>query len=207
MQIMIAVPSHDTAPARFAEALAQLMAYSSATLPGAVDLNMLIGTYVHEARDRLAQDAMQSGASHVLWVDSDMRFPRDALLRLLAHGRDVVGINYTTRVSPPVFIAKANGKRVPTTTHSTGLEPVDAVGFGMVLMRTDVLTRTLEAGAPLFRHDWIEPRGLWVGEDFSFCVRARAAGFAIYVDHDLSKECAHIGSWEFRPTDVLEASP
>lgn len=207
MQIVIAVPSHDTVPARFANDLAQLCAHSASTLPGAVELLFLIGTYIHDAREQLAEAALQCGASHVLWMDSDMRFPRDALLRLLQRDVPMVGINYTTRVPPAVFVAKSNGSRVRTLRGSIGLEEVDAIGFGLVLMRSEVITRTLALGAPLFRYDWIAERGRLLGEDYSFCGRARAAGFPIHVDHDLSKECAHIGQWEYRPADITEEVP
>lgn len=202
--VMIAVPSHDTVPVRFAGDLAQLYAHSNAALMGAVDLNLLIGTYVHDAREQLAREAIQAGMSHVLWIDSDMRFPRTALMRLLGRNVPMVGINYTTRVTPPVFVAKRNGSRVRTTAESTGIEEVEGLGFGMVLMRSDVLVRTRELGPPLFRHDWVPERMQFVGEDYSFCARARAAGFPIYIDHELSQECAHIGSWEYRPSDVQE---
>lgn len=204
--VMIAVPTHDTVPVRFAGDLAQLLSHSNAALMGGVDLNLLVGTYVHDAREQLAREAIAAMVSHVLWVDSDMRFPRDALIRLLAHNVAMVGINYTTRVSPPLFLAKRNGSRVKTLRSSRGIEEVEGLGFGMVLMRSDVLTQTLAQGQPLFRHDWVPERGQFVGEDYSFCTRARAAGFPIYIDHELSKECAHIGSWEYRPCDVLEAT-
>jgi hypothetical protein len=34
-------------------------------------------------------------------------------------------------------------------------------------------------------------------EDVFFCRKAREAGFDIVIDHDLSKQCAHLGDWEF----------
>jgi len=206
MQVMIAIPSHDMVPMRFAGALAALCAFPGHAFAGTPEINILLNTYVYDARERLAEQAVASGASHVLWIDSDMTFPRDALLRLLTHDVAMVGINYSTRVSPPVFVAKANGARVRTSGGSTGLQEVEGVGFGLVLMRTIVLEMTMDAGAPIFGPKWIPERKQFMGEDFAFCERARAAGVAIYVDHDLSKECAHIGAREFRTSDALEAT-
>lgn len=201
---MIAVPSHDMVSARFAVDLAQLYALSVANLPGAVDLNTVIGTYVHTARERLASDALAIGASHVLWIDADMRFPRDTLLRLLARNLPAVGINYSTRETPGTFTAKHLGARVITGPDAHGLEEVSGMGFGLLLMRTAVLSDTLtRGGAPLFRYDWIAGHEESEGEDYSFCRRARDFGHRFYVDHDLSKECAHIGAHEFRTDNAV----
>ena len=57
-----------------------------------------------------------------------------------------------------------------------GIFPVDACGFGCVMVRTSVLKTVIDkyhqAFAPLPGY----------GEDLSFCIRARACGFDIWVD-------------------------
>jgi hypothetical protein len=60
-----------------------------------------------------------------------------------------------------------------------------------------------KGGMPLFRYDWIPDRGVWIGEDYSFCQRARESGVRFHVDHDLSKDCAHIGAFEYRTEHAL----
>lgn len=200
-RVMIAIPTHEMVSVRFSHDLARLYSRSVNSLMGQVELNLAIGTYVHDAREKLAKDAIAAGFTHVLWIDSDMRFPDDALLKLLRHFAEAVGINYSTRDTPGKFVSITpdTGERLITAEDSRGLEEVGGMGFGLLLMRRDVLTRTLErSGAPLFRYDWIPDRGKWVGEDFSFCTRARDAGVSFYVDHDLSKECAHVGAFEYR---------
>jgi len=37
-----------------------------------------------------------------------------------------------------------------------------------------------------------------------FCLKAKKAGLEIWVDHDLSKECAHIGRLEYK-LEMIEA--
>ena len=44
--------------------------------------------------------ALAVDATHILWLDSDMRFPADTLGRLLARNRDIVGANYCARRFP-----------------------------------------------------------------------------------------------------------
>ena len=37
-----------------------------------------------------------------------------------------------------------------------------------------------------------------VGEDVYFCKLARERGFDVFVDHDLSKDCGHVGMLEYK---------
>lgn len=207
MNVMIAVPSHDSVPALFSYDLAQLMAFTAANFLGPgqpfenINLTFSTGTYVHRARNQLTKVAVESGADYVLWLDSDMRFPKDTLARLFLHKKDIVGINYSTRGVPPSFVAIKTIKpptKLVTDESSTGLEAVDAIGFGAVLIRTEVLKHLAETSdVPLFWYTLNEEGGL-VGEDVHFCGVARAAGYEVLVDHDLSKECAHCGSFEYK---------
>ena len=205
MKVMVAVPTHDQMPALSAYDLAQMMAFLGANYVGedrpisAISLTFCTGTYVHTAREQLARMAVEAGADYVLWVDADMRFPKDALIRLLKHRKDIVGINYSNRGVPPGFVAIKTIKpaeRLVTGPDSTGLEPVEALGFGLTLMRGSVLRRIAEKHRRMFWYDENEDGGL-VGEDVYFCKLARQEGFDIHVDHDLSKACAHVGVFEY----------
>ena len=154
--------------------------------------------------------ALDAGCHYMLWLDADMRFPKDALVRLLAHNEPLVGINYSIRGVPPRFVAIKKqtileedgtlipGKVLETNEDSVGLEKVDAVGFGLVLMKA-VVTQGLPTDRPWFFYDWSKETGLLhVGEDVWFCKMVRVNGYDILVDHDLSKECAHTGQIEYK---------
>ena len=195
--VFVGIPSHDTLPALFAYDLARLVAARRPDVD--VSLNLVAGTYVHCARQAIADRALLERSSHVLWIDSDMRFPPGSLGRLLDHDVPIVGINYSTRsASDPKFVAVKDGERVVTSPDSTGLEDVDALGFGLVLMRTEVLSSILRtSGRPFFGYEWIPERRNWLGEDFYFCRKAKDAGIPLAIDHDLSKDCSHIGSMEY----------
>lgn len=216
LRVMIAVPTHDQVPAMFAYDLGRMMGFLGASCVGperpieAMSLTFCPGTYIHSARQELAEHALQEGADYVLWIDSDMRFPKDALIRLLQRREDIVGINYSNRGVPPDFVAiKEVSPPQPCVTgpDSEGLEEVEAVGFGMVLMRTNVL-RMLDPperlGHPWFWHDWLPDLDQQVGEDVFFCRLAREAGFSVYIDHDLSRDCAHIGQLEYTVEHALD---
>src|SRR5690554_3424171 len=93
--VVIAIPAHDNVPAHFAADLAGLIAQTAQALPDEVTLGvqMVKGTYVHQARQDLMIHMLENGATHILWLDSDMRFPPETLLHLLQHNLPVVGAN------------------------------------------------------------------------------------------------------------------
>lgn len=189
MQLAICVPARNQCETPFAFDLAELYALTKASVP--TTLVPVVGTVLHQACERALEDAIRFvDATHVLWLDTDMRFPADAALRLLRHGVDVVAANCTTRVHPPQFCARRDGCVVPSGAENSGLEAVDRVGMGVLLMRTSVL-----AGVPrpwfFYDHPDQTP-------DFRFCDLIRRAGHSIYIDHDLSREeVGHIGQFTF----------
>jgi hypothetical protein len=110
------------------------------------------------------------------------------------HEQPIVACNYVVRQASGLFTASRDGERVATTERSTGLEAVEYVGMGALLMRTDVVA---DLGRPWFRHG-LNDFGGDVGEDVMFCRALAAAGHTVYIDHDLSKEIGHIGQTTYR---------
>jgi hypothetical protein len=209
-RVHIVIPSHDYCPMVFAYDLASMYGYTVGGMPEETQIGLTtsIGTYVHTSRWDLLNVALQQRASHICWIDADMRFPRDAIIRLLKHNKKVVGINYCTRGLPPRYVAiKQIGvpdSNVVTGRNQSGLEQVEAIGFGFVLMRVDALKDLDFNGQPLFAFKWMQDRKSWMGEDVYFCQKLKEAGVPIHVDHDLSKECRHVGLFEFSTEHVEE---
>lgn len=189
MRLAIAVPAHDSVPALFANDLARMYSVTSATVP-IVTLAMMIGTFVHHAREKLLHDMVELwGATHVLWLDADMTFPPDIALRLLARDVDVVAANYVTRVPPSRPTAKRDGRHI-CSLDATGLEAVDHVGMGAFLMKTSVAR---DIPSPRFWYSTPTET-----EDVYFCNLLRNAGRTIYIDHDVSKDVGHVGTHTYR---------
>jgi len=61
---------------------------------------------------------------------------------------------------------------------------------------------TLPIDKPRFFFETNDAGDIHVGEDVWFCRLVRAAGWEIHVDHDLSRECTHIGQFEYRLNHV-----
>lgn len=207
-RIAIALVSHETVPVTFAYDLANLLAYTTAALPDDIEIgvNLIKGTYVHTARQEMIVELLSQRVTHICWIDTDMRFPKDALVRLLKHNKRAVGINYSQRGIPPNYVAikvvgndEKLGHKLQTLPDSTGLEEVEGIGFGLFLLRADACANMPDPSTqPWFGFEYLPKRRQWVGEDIYFCNLLRASGQTIFVDHDLSKECAHTGSFEFK---------
>jgi hypothetical protein len=172
-----------------------------------------LGTMIFDQRIKLARQALEEGCDYLLWLDSDIRFPKDALIRLLDHGKDMVGANYVTRQIPPEpvsFVLTADGTkwiRVPTTKESTGLQKVTGTGFG-IMMTSAKIIRDLDKNRnmPMFWFQYSTTNHTTLGEDIFFCINAGRHGYEIFIDHDLSKQIHHIGSFEFGHEHVEDES-
>ena len=73
MRLLVAVPTVDYVPADFVKSLSQLcLRLGRERIPA--DVQIIGGTLVYIARNRLARKAIDRGYTHVLWLDSDMSF-------------------------------------------------------------------------------------------------------------------------------------
>lgn len=206
IRLSICLPQTETVRSEYARSLALMTLRLGFDNDGIEDVRILWGggSQVTAIRQILAEKAVEKkNATHLLWIDADHSFPSDTAHRLIAHKRPIVGINATTRVPPVRATAiKKQGEPLKTTQHSKGLERVWRMGFGIVLIEARVFQ---EMPKPWFANEWLEKDGQWdlAGEDIYFCEKAKSHGFQPMVDHDLTKETAHIGAVGFQ-TDLLE---
>ena len=191
MKVFIAIPSMDTVPALFCQSLA-LLQRAGDTMVG-----FQVGSLVYNARNELAKQAIKAEADYVLWLDSDMVFAPDLLQRMLKVCMEE-NIDFLTAVcfrrkppyTPCLFdrLEKIEHGASYTTLMSVpeGRFKVGACGFAGVLMSLDVLMSvSAKYGGRMF--DPLEG----MGEDVSFCWKARQCGYDIWCDSDI--ELGHVG--------------
>jgi hypothetical protein len=202
-RVMIATPCTDMVKAGFALDLAMLygLTIGSGDVECAVVQNR--GTIIPQQRATLVDAAQRWGATHILWLDSDMRFPKDALFRLLAHEKPIVAANYARRRHPalPTAEHREHGYLF-TEPESSGLVAVTQCGMGLMLTQTTVFEAI---GEPWFQIGYTSNDHQYVGEDFFFCTKARKAGFEILIDQDLSKSVKHVGELDYTFAHALQA--
>ncbi len=158
------------------------------------------GCYIEDNRNGLVNFFLNSGIplTHILWIDTDMQFPEDALLRLLAHDKDIVGCNYRTRTPP--YACAGIYQNGDLETMRPGLRRMVQIPTGFLLVKFEVFKKL---AFPWFKPGLAhEPR-----DDVYFCRYAKAHGYEIWCDNDLTKEIIHIDTQQipwFRPDQIQQ---
>ena len=206
MKILVAVPTFETIyPDTFKSI------YELEKGEHEVSFEFVRGYDVATARNRIAERALDLGADYVLMVDNDVVIPKDALLKLLESGRDVVlgyyahrdpSNSYTGRTSICKLKAPdgSNYYHYPIESKYTAKElhdmaengetAVEVHGGGMscALIKTNVFDRT---SYPWY--DWVNygdaNRGM-LSEDLYFCSLCHVHGIEIYADVRVG--CGHL---------------
>lgn len=191
MKILIAVPCMDQVPAQFCQSLSVLHKY------GECAVAFQMGSLIYTSRNNLATMAIKKEMDYVLWLDSDMVFSPDVLKELLEDREkgDIISGIYYRRVAPfkPVLFSKLNIDENGCEWEDYNNYPEDDVfevegcGFGCVLTPVQVLFDVLAKYGDMFA-----PIG-GVGEDLSFCWRARQCGYKIVADPKI--QCGHVGHY------------
>jgi len=198
--IAVCTPARDMVHANFTYCLVNMVCYHTLNTTDAVSLKIMQGTLIQNQRADLALDAMAEGCTHILFIDSDMTFPQDMVERLIKHDLDIVATNCARRRIPTGPTAQKYGpdgerELVYTMPESTGIEEVGSIGMGVMLIKRNVFEKLTE---PWFETPWRTDKRGYIGEDIFFCRKAQAAGYKIYIDHDVSKEIGHIGTFKFK---------
>ena len=172
-------------------------------------------------RNRLVKKALDLGATHVLFFDVDMTYPRDFITRILSTGADCVGPLYFKKSEP--FAPVAGIKDVPNDPQLirplsyARFEEGEFKGFRRELIEVDVIgcggmlvsRRVLEAiGENWFEYERYKKTGeMSVTEDVPFCRKVKENGFKVYCHTGIV--CGHLmtlpvsgKSWE----DTIERS-
>jgi len=170
---------------RFAQDVANMVAYSWRHGLKVHQMGITERMVVDWARNDLARRGLKTKDydgnefTHFLWLDDDHVFTPDLALWLAREDLDMVSALYYGRTHPhyPVVYVKDDTddkyKHFPITHPPDSLFKCDAVGFGALLMKREVLEGTPE---PWFTVDYR------AGEDIAFCVKAKEHGFNIYCD-------------------------
>jgi hypothetical protein len=196
LKVAVCIPCQDVCNSGFALDLARMVKHTSLLRPD-IELSLIQnrGTIIPQQRAVLVRAAMESNATHVLWLDSDMRFPHDILLQLLDRGCAIVAVNYARRRKPILPTAEhAKLGFLFTTDDSDGLVEVSQCGMGIMLVDMAVYTQIPQ---PWFAIGFNPRDAEYTGEDFFFCRKAREHGFATMIDQDASKQVRHVGEMEF----------
>lgn len=192
LKILICVPCMDQVPALFCQSLSMLTKTDNCAI--AFEMSSLIYT----ARNHMAKAAVDMEADLTLWLDSDMVFSPDLLIRLLETMRKtgaeiVTGVYYRRRApyTPVLFdkleinVEDESADYSEFTDIPNDVFEVGGCGFGACLVDTgvylDVQSKFGNCFSPIGNN----------GEDAAFCWRARQCGNKIVADPKI--KLGHVG--------------
>lgn len=186
------VSNRDHSP-DFTRCLAHLVAHLVAN-PCCENIDLKIAkncSLLSVARQGMIDECRDQGHSHMLMLDDDMVFPPYLANKLAAHKKRCIGVN-SLRKNPDALNYTArglNGEWVASK-GKTGIQEVSAVGLAMFLLDLDAMRKIPK---PHFEVRWNEEKQIYSGEDMYFCRKLTGAGEKIWIDHELSNQCGHVG--------------
>ncbi len=161
---------------------------SLCTFPYDLHIASQRGPHIDENREVIVRQALDAKSDLLVFVDTDMAWPRESLNQLLAQvllpGQDIVGAPYNEKRLPKVSTVKMLDKNGGV---FVGISQVPrmpfkcaAVGAGFMAINLHRLTECWPGG-PYF--EFGAQHGLArVGEDVQFCLEAAKRGLSVWCD-------------------------
>jgi hypothetical protein len=163
---------------------------------------------IDQGRCVMAQCAIDDGYEHLFWIDSDISFYPYDVFKVLNYNLSFVTAPYSVKGWPALttkflpehqdnIVFGKNGKLYPVEYAATGFMYTNISVYENIA-KTYNMTPVNIWGGQYKVHPWFLPMIIgdeYVGEDFSFCYRAKKSGFQIYSDTTI--RLAHIGKYEY----------
>ena len=181
-----------------------------------VGINTMKSPLIHQARNYLTSVFLTTEYTHMLFIDSDVEFGPEAVLRMLVADKDIICTpyraknpdlsthTYTVKFSDPTVVPILPGKLVEIEAGPTGLMLIHRRVFEKIIKnRPDLkiknranqaLKETEKSHSYYYNFfDFAFEDGYTYGEDVSFCKLARANGSKLYANTE--SMTAHRGEY------------
>ena len=165
---------------------------------------------VNRARNSCAAKFLAGDATHLMFVDADIQFNPQDIVKLVAHDKDIVGGIYPQKTLPPKMVVNT----LDNARTEGDLIEVGTLGTGFMLIKRGVFDCMIDAGTQKYtdsiglskaednhQYDFfnctIDSQGRYLTEDWSFCRKWRELGGTIWADTTIA--LAHVGYYRFQP--------
>lgn len=133
---------------------------------------------IDDMRNQAVAEALRLDCTHLLQIDSDMVVHPETIPIMLSREKSIVGALYFNRFPPFDPTAIISEERFPEWVPNSFYE-VEKIGAGCLMVNMDVFR---EMEPPWFKIQRDEKGIIDLGEDFTFCEKARALGYPIWCD-------------------------
>lgn len=216
-KVFVAIPTYDgKLSIKLAYTLASLMPV--ALRHGlSVHLGHVSGcSIITMARNMLVDQFLKSDCTELLFIDSDVLAKSEDILRLVAQSgdKDITAGSYPRRAKDKKFFMDLYFDENNELEFDGALMRIQRVGTGFMLIQRHVIEKLAEKAEKYLGQDGIGEvanvfefallDGKFVGEDYAFCDKARAEGYKVWLDVEIS--LPHVGQEEFTndfKTEVL----
>ena len=142
--------------------------------------------YYDEARNSIIEQAKKKGVEWLMFIDTDVFIPQNAIAQLMRHNKKIVSGVYWKKGLPlePVIYRKFGGGPI-FDFEPDQLMPIGGAGLGCCLIHMSVFD---ELDYPYFKVNWLLPKAdgsttkVNIGEDHYFFYTAKEAGFDTWCD-------------------------
>lgn len=200
VNIVIGIPSQDTVPVKFMLNLIALISYTKANLDKVDDITLALKTGIRTDRNRnvILKETLEKGdVDYILWLDTDMIYPVDIIVRylMIKGGFDVIGCMYFKRVAPHDPVVYVRSKKEipgrdklynavdPASFKFNNVYPVDGVGYGGMMVNMKVYDKLGDKKWTHYGKNHHLPFDApdRLTHDLVFCQAVQKAGFKILV--------------------------
>lgn len=155
------------------------------------------GSLLVAERNRLLKQFLASDCTHMLCIDSDLGWAPQAVIAMILKDEDFVAGVYPTRREMKFLFRPIVNEDGSLVVSEKKLIEMEAVPAGFMLIKRAVIEKLIEDN----KHLYFQPKnpeeqkndgycifntelidGEFWGEDYVFCLRAKASGFKIWVD-------------------------
>lgn len=180
----------------------QLISSLKAALPSldeiGVDHNMVseVGNpYVSQARNVMLRKALDAGSDTIVFLDHDLSFPPESLVKLLRTKDPVVAGTYRFKQDEEKYMGTIFSKNGRPDVREDGLIRAEWVPAGFLKVTSEAIDKFMKAYpelmygvayAPhvdLFNHG--AHKGIWYGEDYAFSRNWNDCGGQIWIVPDI----------------------
>jgi len=172
---------------------------------GRIRFDTFVGSFLPISRDVLTKKFLESGATHMLCIDSDIGWTPGDAQKLLDSGKEFVSGCYVKKQAKVTLPAKLTAK------HEGELWEAEHVPAGFLLLSRRVVEQMVEAYRAELQYEsaFGQTWALWSslftkgqsydGEDVSFCRRWRQIGGQVWLHQGVV--LAHAGEKIYLPTE------